>query len=56
MISKREFTDVVAKINGRFDWFTNKVSELEAEIKELQSVPKPAAKKTAAKKGAKDDG
>lgn len=53
MISKREFADVVSQINGRFEWFTNKISELEAEIKELQNPePKTAPKKAPAKKKA----
>ena len=50
MISKQEFSSVVGQINKRFDWFTNKISELEAEIAELSKTSKPAPKKTAAKK------
>lgn len=54
MISKREFANVVNQINGRFEFFTNKVSELEAEIKELKEAkaPKKAAAKPAAKEAA----
>lgn len=50
MISKREFADVVNQINNRFDWFTNKVEELEKRIVELETPVKKAAPKKAAKK------
>lgn len=54
MISKREFSDVVNQVNGRFEWFTNKVNELEAEIKDLKAAKevKPAVKKATTKKEA----
>jgi hypothetical protein len=45
MISKQEFHSVVSQVNNRFDWFTNKIAELEAEIVELKDT-KPTAKKT----------
>lgn len=52
MISKREFGNVVNQINGRFEYFTSKVNELEAEIKELKEAK--TVKKTAAKTTTKE--
>tara|TARA_R110002074_G_scaffold61959_1_gene149441 strand:- start:3513 stop:3680 length:168 start_codon:yes stop_codon:yes gene_type:complete len=50
MISKREFGDVVNQVNGRFDWCTAQIKELQAELEALKNPTPKAAKEKAAPK------
>tara|TARA_R100001377_G_C3153579_1_gene97182 strand:- start:444 stop:602 length:159 start_codon:yes stop_codon:yes gene_type:complete len=49
MISKTELANVVQQVNSRFDFLTDLVNELEAQVKDLQEAKEPATKTTKAK-------